>query len=92
LAGARGYAAENADNKPQYLKFSENWISEKRWRQHVVQPRASVDPKKILEIRANDIRDGKAWVCRSITAHAAGECIAAGLVSPQDCKNAGINV
>lgn len=92
LTGAKAYVVENADNKIQYLKFSENWITEKRWTQHVVKPRAAIDPKKILEIRAADIRAAKPYVCRSITAHAAGECIAAGLVSIQQCKSAGIAI
>jgi len=92
LAGAKAYAAENADNRPQYLKFSENWINEKLWTRHRVKPRSAVDPQKILEIRATDIREAKPWVCRSITGHAAGECITAGPVSFQDCKNAGIAI
>lgn len=92
LAGARDYASENADNKTRYLKFSENWIGEKRWRQHVAKLWAAVDPQKILEIRANDIRGAKPYICRSITAHAAGECITAGLVTVADCQNAGIAI
>ncbi len=92
LSGARGYATENADNKIQYLAFSENWVSKKRWTQHVVKPRAAVDPMEILEARAKTILEAKPFLCRSITAHAAGECITAGLVSFQQCKHAGINL
>ncbi len=92
LAGAKAYAVEQVGNQPRYIKYSENWIEEKRWRQHVSKPSAAVDPQVILEIRAKDIREAKPFVCRSITAHAAGECISAGLVSVAQCKAAGINL
>jgi hypothetical protein len=92
LAGAKAYAVEQAGNQPRYIKYSENWIEEKRWRQHVSKPSAAVDAQVLLEIRAKDIREAKPFVCRSITAHAAGECITAGLVSVAQCKAAGINL
>ena len=92
LAGAKAYDKENAENKIQYLKFSENWIADKRWRQHVVKPRSEVDPAKIIEARAKTILEAKPFLCRSITAHAAGECISAGLVTVQQCRDAGIQI
>ncbi|NSY36848.1 helix-turn-helix domain-containing protein [Leisingera sp. ANG59] len=91
LAGARAYAVEQLGNKPRFIKYSENWIDEKRWRQHVTAPVESVDPQKVLEARAQEIRDRKPWA-RTIKPSQAGECIAAGLVSAADCQAAGINV
>ncbi|WP_139792915.1 hypothetical protein [Pseudophaeobacter leonis] len=41
LAGAKAYAVEQAGNQPRYIKYSENWVEEKRWRQHVRKPRGS---------------------------------------------------
>lgn len=92
LAGAMGYAAENEGNQPQYIKFSDNWITDKRWRQHVVKPKASVDPAEIIAARAKTILEGKPFLCRSITAHAAGECIVAGLVTVEQCRKAGVQI
>ena len=54
--------------------------------------KASVDPSQILAARAQNILEAKPFVCRSITIHAAGECITAGLVSVEDCHAAGIQV
>ena len=91
LAGAKAYALEQAGNKPRYIKYSENWIEEKRWRQHVTTPVASVNPQKVLEERAKDIKARKPWA-RTIKASQAGECIIAGLVTIEQCQAAGINV
>ncbi len=51
LAGAKAYAAEQADNQNGYIKYSENWIEEKRWPQHVSKPGAAVDPQVISGAR-----------------------------------------
>ncbi|WP_156916883.1 hypothetical protein [Leisingera aquimarina] len=91
LAGARAYAVEQVGNKPRFIKYSENWIDEKRWRQHVTAPVETVDPQKVLEARAQEIRDRKAWA-RTIKPSQAGERIAAGLVTAAECQAAGINV
>lgn len=91
LAGAKAYAVEQQGNQPRYIKYSENWIEEKRWRQHVIKPVAAVDPQKVLEERAKDIQARKPWA-RTIKASQAGECITAGLVTVEQCQAAGINV
>ncbi|WP_417702263.1 helix-turn-helix domain-containing protein [Pseudophaeobacter sp.] len=91
LVGAKAYAVEQKGNQPRYIKYSENWIEEKRWRQHVTKPVASVDPQKVLEERAKDIQARKPWA-RTIKVSQAGECITAGLVSVAQCRAAGINV
>lgn len=92
LAGARAYAIEQVGNKPRFIKYPENWIAAKRWRQHITAPRKEVDPRKVLEARAKDIKSGKPFLCRGITAHAAGECISAQLVTLDECRNAGIAI
>ncbi|WP_052261790.1 helix-turn-helix domain-containing protein [Leisingera sp. ANG-M1] len=91
LAGARAYAVEQVGNSPRYIKYSENWVDEKRWRQHVTAPLASADPRKVLETRAQDIRARKPWA-RTIKPSQAGECIAAGLITAAECEAAGIHV
>jgi hypothetical protein len=91
LAGAKAYAVEQQGNQPRYIKYSENWIEDKRWRQHVTKPVAAVDPQKVLEERAKDIQARKPWA-RTIKASQAGECITAGLVTVAQCQAAGINV
>ncbi|WP_193748879.1 helix-turn-helix domain-containing protein [Leisingera sp. ANG-Vp] len=91
LAGARAYAVEQVGNKPRFIKYSENWIDEKRWRQHATALLPSQDPRKVLEARAADIRSQKPWA-RTIKPSQAGECIAAGLVTVADCIAAGIHV
>jgi hypothetical protein len=91
LAGAKAYALEQEGNKPRYIKYSENWIEDKRWRQHVTKPVAAVDPQKVLEERAKDIQARKPWA-RTIKASQAGECIIAGMVTAEQCRAAGINV
>ncbi|PCJ04122.1 MAG: hypothetical protein COB16_19485 [Rhodobacteraceae bacterium] len=92
LAGARAYAVEQDGNEARYIKFSENWISDGRWHRHVTAPSAKIDVQKTLAARAATILEAKPFICRSITAYAAGECIVAGLVSVDQCKAAGINL
>lgn len=96
LYGAKSYAEEQAGNlrpgRTSYIAYSENWLEKKRWRQFAASPRATVDPRQVLMARAQNILEGKPFVCRSITVHAAGECITAGLVTPADCHRAGIQV
>jgi hypothetical protein len=91
LAGAKAYAIEQAGNQPRFIKYSENWIEEKRRRQHVSKPSAAADPQRVLEERAKDIKACKPWA-RTIRASQAGECITAGLVSVAQCRAAGINL
>ena len=91
LSGAKIYALEQEGNQSRYIKYSENWLEEKRWRLHVTKPIAAVDPQKVLEERAKDILNRKPWA-RTIKASQAGECITARLVTVADCRAAGINV
>lgn len=92
LAGAKAYAIEQEGNKPRYILYSENWLKQKRWRLLVTKPKEPVDPKKILNARAKTILEGKPFICRHITAAAAGECINAQLVTVEQCRTAGINL
>lgn len=92
LAGARVYAAEQASTRKQYIALSENWLRNKRWAQHARTREPSVSQVKVLQLRANTILEGKDYLCRSITAVAARECIEAGLVTIEQCRAAGVQV
>ncbi|WP_171178635.1 hypothetical protein [Ruegeria sp. HKCCD8929] len=92
LAGARAYAAEQKGNKRQYIAFSENWLRAKRWVQHAPASKEAADPAKVLEFHANTIQEGKPFLCRTISAAAARECIAAGLVTLDQCREAGVQL
>ena len=49
-------------------------------------------PGSVLEMRASMIKKRQPWLCQSISAVAARECIEAGLVSEADCLASGIAV
>lgn len=92
LGATEAYRARVASHDPQRVKYSQNFFADGFWKQFVpkVVPKPSRD--EILEARAQNIREGKPFICRSITIHAAGECISAGLVSEAECRAAGIPV
>lgn len=92
LAGARAYAAEQEGNRKQYIARSENWLKAKRWVQHAPASKEAADPAKVLEFHANTIREGKPFLCRTISAATARECIAAGLVTLDQCREAGVQL
>ncbi|MEP4036368.1 hypothetical protein [Pseudophaeobacter sp.] len=84
LAGAKAYAVEQQGNQPRYITYSENWIEDKRWRQLVSKPLATVNPQKVLEERAKGIQARKPGA-RTIKASQAGECVIAGMVAAEQC-------
>jgi len=92
LAAAEAYGARVAGYDAQRVHYSQNFFAQGAWKRHV--PKATPKPSQdaVLEARAQNIREGKPFVCRSISVHAAGECITAGLVSVEDCHAVGIRV
>ncbi len=92
IAATEAYGARVAGYDAQRVHYSQNFFAQGAWKRHVpkVTPKPSQDA--VLQARAQNIREGKPFVCRSITIHAAGECITAGLVSIDDCHAAGIRV
>ncbi|WP_300067775.1 helix-turn-helix domain-containing protein [uncultured Ruegeria sp.] len=89
LAGARAYAAEQKNNRKQYIAYSENWLRDKRWTQHTPTKSAIVDRERLLETHAKTIKEGKAHLCSPISDAMAWECVQAELVTMQDCRAVG---
>ncbi len=92
LVGARSYASEQRGNDPNFVKYSQNWLREEGWKKDTPANAVTTDPQKILEARAANIAEGKPYICRSISARAAGECISAGLITIEQCRVAEINI
>ncbi|MCA0855869.1 helix-turn-helix domain-containing protein [Phaeobacter italicus] len=90
LAAVEAYAKKSASYDESRVKLSQNFFAGDFWRRHVPVAAKVASRDEILQARAKTILEGKTFLCRSITAHAAGECITAGLVTPQDCLQAGI--
>lgn len=51
---------------------------------------AKVDERAVMEMQANWIRQGKDFLCRSITATRAAAIVEAGLVTESDCRRVGV--
>ncbi|ATG43688.1 helix-turn-helix domain-containing protein [Phaeobacter piscinae] len=92
LAGARAYAVEQDGNAPRYVKLSENWIAEKRWRQHVTTPKAQADQSEVLAYWAKEILEAKPHMRGRVSPSMARECLSAGLVTEQDCRQVGVSL
>ncbi|EBA18378.1 putative replication protein [Roseobacter sp. SK209-2-6] len=92
LGATRAYAKRTAGHDPSRIKYSQNFFADGFWEQFVPKRAAKVDQAEILRRRAADIIAGKSFLTRSISAHAAGECITAGLVTAEQCRDAGINL
>ncbi|AUQ54531.1 helix-turn-helix domain-containing protein [Phaeobacter inhibens] len=92
LAGARAYAVEQDGNAPRYVKLSENWIAEKRWRQHVTTPKAQANQSEVLAYWAKEILEAKPHMRGRVSPSMARECLSAGLVTEQDCRQVGVSL
>ncbi|MFV1728638.1 helix-turn-helix domain-containing protein [Phaeobacter sp. JH20_02] len=90
LAAVKAYAKKAASYDESRVKLSQNFFAGDFWQRNVPVSAKVASRDEILQARAKTILEGKTFLCRSITAHAAGECITAGLVTPQDCLQAGI--
>lgn len=91
VAAAVAYEAENKGNSPRYLKFSDNWLREEKWKNH----KAS-EAKKVftnderLNFYAKIINSAKPVSPSAINVGLANELLAAGLVTPEKLKERGI--
>lgn len=91
VAAAVAYEAENKGNSRQYLKFSDNWLREERWKNH----RAPSTAKKATEaeILAHHAKviNGPGFVApNAINATTARALLQRGLVTPEKLKERGI--
>ena len=95
LAGARAYAAEQEGNKRQYLALSQNWLAQKRWEGYQTPKPATpikADDELIRSQRVDAIKAGRSWVASLVSPSYARELVEAGLVTPDECKRAGVHL
>ena len=88
IRAAEAYGREQAGNSPAYVAYSENWLRKGRWAAYVPKPRPSDD--EINAAIAGLIRKRNPALCRSISSTRGRELIAMGLVSEDDCREAGV--
>lgn len=92
LAAVRAYAEEQKGNNPQYIAYSENWVRNKRWERHTMPKSPAANAAAVDEQRAKAIREGQGWISRHISAAAARDLVARGLVTPAECASAGVQL
>lgn len=92
LNAAKAYADEQKGNKRQYVAYSENWLRQKRWEQFAKPGKGYADHEAIMQFRANEIREGKEWIARYISAAAARELVARALVTEEQCRAVGVTL
>jgi len=97
IAGAKNYAAENAENirkgSKQFMCFSDNWLRARRWNDHASAPtKSQLNAEDVSEQVAKQIRDRKPWVISTISAHRARQLVATGHVTEAECKAAGVAI
>lgn len=89
VKAARAYRAETEGSEPRYVKMSENWLRDGRWKTHAnAAPKA--DKATILANLAAAIKARQSWVASTTSAEKARELMAMGLVTAAECKAAGV--
>ncbi|WP_417701904.1 helix-turn-helix domain-containing protein [Pseudophaeobacter sp.] len=92
LAATESYRARVAGHDASRIKYSQNFYADGSWKRHVPTAAPKATQEQILAARAQNILEAKPFVCRHISAHAARECVTAGLVTSDQCHAAGISV
>ena len=92
IAAAKAYAVEQKGNAPRFIAYSENWLEQKRWDRHRIPADPRADPSAVAELRAKNIRAGREWAVRDVSASYARDLIAQGLVTAEQCRGAGISL
>ncbi|QEW18981.1 hypothetical protein LA6_001159 [Marinibacterium anthonyi] len=90
IAGAKGYAAENADNGRQYIAFSDNWLRNRRWLDYA--PQEGKPKADAAAFWASAVTAGKFIPQSAIQPHLAREIIARRLATPAQLKAVGVEV
>lgn len=89
IAAARAYRAEAEGNEPRFVKMSENWLRDGRWKNHT-DTGSKADEATVLANLAAAIKAGASWVASTTSANKAREMVAMGLVTEAECKAAGV--
>lgn len=90
LQAARSYAEEQTGNDRRFIAYSENWLKQKRWEQFTETKKN--DPDAVRSFYAKAIKEGQRWVGGHLSAAAARELIALGLVTHTECSAAGVSL
>ena len=96
LKGAKAYAVEQQGNRAMYIAYSQNWVSENRWREHVTAdaPASTADAEKVLAYWAETIKavagGGQAFMRGRVPPSMAADCFAAQMVTREECQAAGV--
>lgn len=91
VAAAVAYEAENKGNSSRYLKFSDNWLREEKWKNHKASAAKKVFTNdQRLNFYAKIINSAKPVSPSAINVGLANELLAAGLVTPEKLKERGI--
>ncbi len=96
LEAVRAYARETDRFTRSKVCFSDNWFREERWKLWLAaraeRAKARPDPAVVDGQLASNIRNCKPWVVTSVSAYRARQLIAAGLVTTDECRAAGVLV
>lgn len=96
VAAAAAYAKEVANwDNPHFISYSDNWLADpEKWKPYL--PSKKKAPANLIcglnPLVVDAIRDGKRHLCGQISIATAHQLIAAGHVTPDECKAAGINL
>ncbi|MBO9430600.1 helix-turn-helix domain-containing protein [Sulfitobacter sp. R18_1] len=91
VAAAVAYEAENTGNSRQYLKMSDNWLAEGRWKNHRPPKKANrATTEEMLDFWAERINSGKFVAPSSVNPITARALVDSGRVPPEKLKERGI--
>jgi hypothetical protein len=92
IAAAKAYADEQKGNQTQFVSMSENWLRAQRWANYQKPQSDAEKADLVLAGRAKAIKARQSWVVGLVSSHQAAEMVRRGLVTPEDCKAAGVDL
>lgn len=92
IAAAKAYADEQKGNQTQFVSMSENWLRAQRWANYQKPQSDAEKADLVLAGRAKALKARQSWVVGLVSSHQAAEMVRRGLVTPEDCKAAGVDL
>lgn len=93
ISAAKAYAEEQEGNPIRFVKYSENWLAEKRWEAFASKSdQASKSAKALIDRSVADIKAGRDYAVRQLTPAFCRSLVVNGLVSEDELAKVGLQV
>lgn len=90
IAAAEAYRRENAGNRSMYVCYSDNWLRDRRWKEHEpIEPACpTTGSGSVIDLFVKRIRAGQKVY--GVSEQQRAELLSSGLVSPEELRRSGV--